>query len=177
MSARIAQAQGDERIVRFSETEIMEIVRGDSLPFSFSEMAAQLRASIKLDRPLLQERLWRMIRAWQRLEADGAEIALLRQVRASLAMVHCLNIEKQKRSQIPDSEVLRSEFELIRQDMALLLKRVEYRMIMIELLEYGNYLKLDEGATGIASLRHPSLSATGDSTRNDEEKKAGEEGR
>lgn len=177
MSARIAQAQGADRIVRFSEIEIMEIVLGDSLPFSFLEMTAQLRVSIKLDRPLLQERLWRMIRAWQRLEADRAEIALLRQVRASLAMVHCLNLEKQKRSQIPDSEVLRSEFELIRQDMALLLKRVEYRMIMIELLECGGYLKLDEGKVGIAGQGPANIWLVSPVAGNDDDKKAGEEGR
>lgn len=81
---------------------------------------ARIHRQLAFDVFLERQCLWEALRTYARLAALREELTLLRRQETGLRQIHALNLEKQRRSEVPDLDVLQSEQNLLAKDMAII---------------------------------------------------------
>jgi hypothetical protein len=91
-----------------------------------------------VDHQLQQLHLREILTIYARLDALIQELQILNRQQANLALIHRLNIEKQKHSEIADIEVLLSEQNLLGKQQAIVNQKFQIRETILTLTRLAN---------------------------------------
>lgn len=101
-------------------------------------LLARIHRQLSFDALSQRQQLHKALVACARLEALQQELAILYRQRKNLQIIHALNLEKQKRSEVSDLDVLQSEQNLLNKDMAIVGQVFQIKDTIIALCELAN---------------------------------------
>lgn len=91
-----------------------------------------------VDHQLQQYHLRELLAIYARLQALQQEFAILKRQEINLLLIHRLNLEKQRRSEVADSDVLQSEQNLLNKQMAIAAQIFQIRDTILTLTRLAN---------------------------------------
>lgn len=96
---------------------------------------AHIQKTINFSAVFQRQCLIQALMAYARLEALRQELALFHREQANLQLVYSLFLEKQKRSEVGDLDVLASEQNLLNKNMAIVSQTYQIRETILRLCE------------------------------------------
>lgn len=91
-----------------------------------------------VDQQLRQHHLRELLTVFARLNALNQELTILHRQETNLALIHRLNLEKQKRSEISDLDVLQSEQNLLGKRLDVISHLYQIRETILTLARLAN---------------------------------------
>jgi hypothetical protein len=149
-----ALAQGaleNETMQPLSVGQMDQLVRSGSMPYTLEAMGLHLRRTILHDRSALRARLWRLLQAYYRYEAETKILDMLRTTRMNVAAIYELNRQKQRRDEVEDVAVLQAHNALLGAERAVIEQTRTCQLILLELLETANLLEVREDGDAVAA--------------------------
>lgn len=98
----------------------------------------RLQTQLRFDTPLLRQRVHQTLVAYARLQALEQELKILERQLHNLRRIHALYLEKQRRSEISDLEVLQSESNVLNKEMSIVSQRYQLKETLLTILNLSN---------------------------------------